>query len=159
MTRLRHEEEARMYEQMTRPQPDYATPAGAALLTTSFAARQQEDDEMTYSDVNRQMTLIFNVIVTVVACGVSIWLIARHLSAPSRLALSMGGAFIVGIAEVVIYAGYLRGLMEAKSTEKRKKEVKRVTDTWTTEKAKKKSAFAPEGPAAEGAVRNRKMRG
>lgn len=145
MARLRREEESRMYEQMTNPQPDVITPAGAALFTPSFEARRQEEDEMTYSDVNRQMTLIFNVIVTIVACGISIWLIARHFSAPARLALSMGGALIVGIAEVVIYAGYLRRLTEAKSKEKGKKEVKSITETWRTEKAEETSTARGNG--------------
>jgi len=117
---------------MTNGQSDFTTPAAPALFTPSSEAYRQEEDEMTYSDVNRQMTLIFNVIVTIVACGVSIWLIARHFSAPTRLALSMGGALIVGVAEVVIYAGYIRRLGEAKTKEKKTKEVKSISETWAT---------------------------
>jgi len=151
MARLRREEEARIYEQMTSPQSDFATPAAPALFTPAFEARRQEEDEMTYSDVNRQMTLIFNVIVTIVACGVSIWLIARHFSAPTRLALSMGGALIVGVAEVVIYAGYIRRLGEAKTKEKKKKEVKRVTESWTTGTTK----IEQKEPSSEKKIRQR----
>lgn len=101
-----------------------------APLTTS------EEDEMTYADVNRQMTLIINILVSLIACGISIWLVASHWKAPARLALSMCGSSLVGVAEVVIYAGYIRRLKDAKVKEKSKKEKKTITDTWIIEKGK-----------------------
>ena len=89
-----------------------------------------EDEEMTYADVNRQVALIINVLVSIVACGVALWMAARHWSVPSRLGLSMGGGGLVGVAEVAIYAGYLRRLTEAKQKEKKKTEKKEVFETW-----------------------------
>lgn len=94
-----------------------------------FAA--PSDDDITFSDVNRQLTLIINVLVSIIACGIAIWLVAGHIAAPKRLALAMVGALVVAVAEVAIYAGYLRRLGEAKVRERGKKERKVVSRTWT----------------------------
>lgn len=100
----------------------------------AFASSQQppadEEDEVTYADVDRQMTLILNVLVSIVACAVAIWVVARWWSTPARLALSMSGSLLVGVAEVVVYSGYIRRVSEAKGKEKRVKEVKEVVKTW-----------------------------
>ena len=96
------------------------------------------EDEMTYSDVNRQMTLIINVLVSIVTCSVAIWLVSRHLSTPIRLALSMSGSLVVAIAEVTIYSGYIRRLQEAKTQEKTKREMKVITETWVIEKSERR---------------------
>jgi len=90
-----------------------------------------EDDDITFADVNRQLTLIINVLVSIIACGIAIWLVAGHIAAPKRLALAMVGALVVAVAEVAIYAGYLRKLGEAKVMERGKKERRVVSKTWT----------------------------
>lgn len=135
MARLRRDEEARAYERMisksmvaSQASP-FAMKSGAQELLRS----KDDEDEMTYSDVNRQVTLIINILVTIVACSIAIWLIASHWSAPQRLALSMGGSGLIGVAEVVIYSGYIRRLHEAKSIEKKMPEKKIITSTWVSE--------------------------
>lgn len=133
MARLRREEESRNYADMlaasgTPSNPFSLTTKGTPLSSTHDSA---EDDEITFSDINRQLALIINVLISIIACGVSIWLVASHISAPKRLALAMSGALIVAVAEVAIYAGYLRRLKEAKVREKGRKERKTITKTWT----------------------------
>jgi len=130
MARLRRDEEERSYERMLNP-----TSSRDSQLFSSSAqpTRDGEDDEMTYSEVNRQMALIFNVLISVVCCSVAIWMAARHWSVPQRLALSMTGSLVVAVAEVVIYSGYLRRLSEAKAVEKKKVEVKEIAETWVIE--------------------------
>ena len=136
MARLRREEEAREYERMINPplpvetfQQRFPNSNGAKLFYPSHADIG-EDDETTYADVNRQMALIMNVLVSIVACSVAIWLAARHWSTPSRLGLSMGGSGIVGVAEVVVYAGYMRRLKEAREKGKKQIEIKEIVKTW-----------------------------
>ena len=136
MSRLRREEEARVYERMISPplpietfQQRFPNSASSKL----FAPSQidiGEDEEMTYADINRQMALIINVLVSIVACSVAIWLAARHWSTPSRLGLSMGGSGMVGMAEVAVYAGYIRRVKEAREKGKRLVETKEIIKTW-----------------------------
>lgn len=149
MARLRREEEARKYNAMLTSSTGGTSSNPFALPTQSSThnafAPADDEEEMTFSDINRQIALIINVLISIIACGVSIWLVASHISAPKRLALAMGGALLVAVAEVVIYAGYLRRLKEAKVKEKGKKETKTVVGTWTigrslTEKASSSTA-------------------
>ena len=136
MARLRRAEEAREYERIINPPPPMETfqqrfpNAYGAKLFSPSTADIGEDDETTYADINRQMALIINVLVSIVACSVAIWLAARHWSTPSRLGLSMGGSGMVGVAEVVVYAGYIRRLKEARKKGKKQIEIKEIVKTW-----------------------------
>ena len=135
MAHLRREEEERIYERMTNPLPAetftqrFPNSAHNNLFNTSLTDAG-EDDDISYADINRQMALIINILVSIVACSVAFWLVARHWSTPSRLGLSMGGSGMIGIAEVVIYAGYLRRLKEARQKGKKEVEMKEIVKTW-----------------------------
>jgi hypothetical protein len=138
MARLRREEESRGYERMTHDPPGveafssrYPTASAAhAFSSTAAYIPATETDEMTYADIDRQMMLIFNVLVSVVACAAAIWMVGKWWSTPARLALSMSGSLLVGVAEVVVYTGYIRRLGEARGKEKNVKEVKKIINTW-----------------------------
>ena len=136
MARLRREEELRAYDRMVNPPPPLETFAQRfpGAPQTPFAGDQvtkaEEAEEITYADINRQVALIFNILISIVACSAAIWMAAHQWSVPSRLGLSMGGGGTVGIAEVVVYAGYLRRIKEAKTKEAKKVEVKEIVDTW-----------------------------
>lgn len=137
MARLRAEEESRAYERMLNPPAPLETfsqrfPNSAAHAFSSTASHMppEADDDMSFANVNSQMALIANVLISVICCAAAIWMVARWWSTPARLALSMSGSFVVGAAEVVIYMGYVRRVDEAKGKEARKKEVKEVLRTW-----------------------------
>jgi hypothetical protein len=140
MARLRREEEARSYERMTNPPPPMETFAQRFPMASaahafpssyqSIGTSDPDDDGTTYADVDRQVTLIFNVLISIIACAAGIWITARWWSTPMRLALSMSGSLLVGVAEVVVYAGYIRRVGEAKTQEKKVKEVKEIVNTW-----------------------------
>ncbi|KAF2195416.1 hypothetical protein K469DRAFT_543192 [Zopfia rhizophila CBS 207.26] len=137
MERLRREEEARAYERMLNRPPAPETfaqrfPASplARLNPTAADLAADEDDEVTYADVNRQVILIINVLVSIIACSVFIWVAARHWSTPKRLGLSMSGSGMIAVAEVVIYSGYVRKIKEAKLKEKKKPEIKQIIESW-----------------------------
>lgn len=131
MARLRHEQEYREYEQMTQPIPPKETFSQRVPSAPSYDSyTSTEDDEITYSDINRQMTLILNVLISIVCCSAALWIAARHWSTIARLSLSMSGSILVAVAEVVIYSGYMRRLGEAKAKEGKVKEVKEIVNTW-----------------------------
>jgi hypothetical protein len=140
MARLRREEEARSYKRMTEPALPMETFAERFPLSSSahaFSSTYQpandsdaDDGDVTYADVDRQLALIFNVLLSIVACAAAIWVAARWWSTPARLAVSFAGSLLVGVAEVVVYGGYIRRLSEAKGKERALKEVKEVVRTW-----------------------------
>lgn len=145
MARLRREEEDRAYERMINPplptetfSQRFPNSSHAALFPTALAD-VGEDDEVSYADVNRQMALILNILISIVACSVAIWLAARHWSTPARLGLSMGGSGMIGIAEVVVYAGYLRRIKEAREKGKKDVEIKEIVKTWVIGGEEKKT--------------------
>jgi hypothetical protein len=135
MARLRREEEARAYERMINPPPPMETFAQRFPLSSSAHAfpsfhEPEPEDEVTYADVSRQMAMIANVLLSIIACAGAIWIAARWWSTPTRLALSMSGSLLVGIAEVVVYGGYIRRVSEAKGKEKGVQEIKEIVKTW-----------------------------
>lgn len=136
MARLRHEEEARAYERMLNPSEPTETfeqrfpRSSASKLFSDGQVQLAEDDEMTYADVSRQMALIVNILLSIVACSVALWLVASSWSVQSRLALSMGGSILVALAEAAVYAGYLRRLKEAQERGKKQVEIKEIIKTW-----------------------------
>lgn len=136
MRNLRQEEEARAYERMINPPPSretfadrFASGPSPALFTTT-QKEIDEDDDITYADINRQLALIINILVSIVACSVAIWMASRHWSTPSRLGFSMGGSILVGVGEVVVYAGYIQRMKDAREKSKKHKEVKKIISTW-----------------------------
>jgi TMEM199 family protein len=140
MARLRREQEERSYERMTNPPQPTETfaqrfPASSAVHAFSSSYQNintsdSDDDGLTFADVDRQMALILNVLLSIVACAGAIWVAARWWNTPARLALSMSGSILVGVAEVVVYSGYIRRVGEAKGKERGVKEVKEIVNTW-----------------------------
>lgn len=136
MKHLRQEEEARAYERMINPLPPRETFADrfasgpSPTLFTTTQKEIDEDDDITYADINRQLALIINILVSIVACSVAIWIASRHWSTPSRLGFSMGGSVLVGVGEVVVYAGYIQRMKDAREKSKKQKEVKKLISTW-----------------------------
>lgn len=143
MTRLRAEEEQRIYERMTYTSPKKETysqifpGAGKAFVSPSRDLDDQNAPAITSRDIDRQLTLIINILVSIIASGIAIFIIARHWPAPQRLALSLVGSLVIAIAEVVIYNSYLRHVDSAKTNEVKKKEVREVTDSWTVQGSSK----------------------
>lgn len=144
MARLRREEEQRQYERMTNPPPQaetFSQQYPRARQTAAFAEVNRPvskedlgDDDVTYEDVHRQLMLILNFVVSIAGVALTLWVAARWWSTPARLFLTMGGSIVVGIAEVVVYSGYIWHLGEAKKKENKVREVKEVVGTWVVEK-------------------------
>ncbi|EMC96046.1 hypothetical protein BAUCODRAFT_514440 [Baudoinia panamericana UAMH 10762] len=145
MQRLRQQEEQRQYERMLNAQPPLETFSQrfpAAVTAPAFnpaysygSAGTSEEDEVTYADVNRQMILIINVLVSIVTCSIFVWIAARRWSVPQRLGLSMSSSGIVAVAEVAIYLGYIKRVKDAKQRELKRAEKKEIVETWIIEKS------------------------
>ena len=152
MARLRKEEEQRQYDNMLNPSPPIGSLSqrfpkamsshGPAAGVGPFGTVPDEVDEMTYADVNRQMVLIINVLISIICCSVFIWIAARRWDVPQRLGLSMSGSGIVAVAEVGIYMAYIKRIKDAKETEGKIVEKKEIVETWVldgTENSEKSS--------------------
>lgn len=138
MARLREDEEERAYERMINPPQPHETFSQRYPSAAPAIPVVEEADELVYADVNRQLALIINVLVSIIACSVAIWMAARHWSVPQRMALSMTGSGLVAAAEIVIFSGYIRRVRDAKQVEKAKIETKEVVETWVIDKHEKK---------------------
>lgn len=167
MARLRREEELRAYGRMTNPPPPMETFAQrfpASSAANAFAMNHEppksEEDELVYADIDRQMALILNVLVSIIACAGAIWVVARWWSTPVRLALSMSGSALVGVAEVVVYSGYIRRVGEAKGQAKKLKEVKEVVKTWVVggEDDEDRPSVPIESKEDEGSIKARRRK-
>ena len=143
MARLRAEEEARAYERMINPNPLTKLESFSQRFpsTTHFSLGAEvpasHEDELSYEEVHRQIILIINVIVSIVACAVFVWIAARHWSVPKRLGLSMGSSGAVAVAEVVVYSSYVRKVAEAKRKEKKKPEIKEIVQSWVIDSSRR----------------------
>ncbi|KAK4222094.1 endoplasmic reticulum-based factor for assembly of V-ATPase-domain-containing protein [Podospora fimiseda] len=126
---------------MTNPTPPmetfsqrFPTSTGMAQAFAAVNRPTQKDDtgddDITFNDVNRQLMLILNFVLSIFGVAASLWVLARWWSTPARLFLTMGGSLLVGIAEVALYGGYIWHLGEAKKKDKGFKEVKEIVQTW-----------------------------
>lgn len=176
MARLRREEEARSYERMVNPPPrlesfqdrypQSASASAFAQVNRPVNAADMGDDDVTYNDVHRQVTLILNFLVSILGVAATLWVVARWWSVPARLFLSMGGAMLVGVAEVAVYSGYVWRLGEAKEKHKQKQdaevEIKEVMQTWVVGEdgeAKDDTKGLLESKEGDGPVRRRNTAG
>ncbi|KAI1249401.1 hypothetical protein MGN70_009014 [Eutypa lata] len=141
MARLRHEEEERSYQRMLQKAPlreSFAQRFPAAPIAHSFAEVNKplkasdigDDFAVEYGDVQKQLTVIFNFLLSIFGTGAALWLVARWWSTPARLFLSLGGSIVVAIAEVAVYSAYNWRMTEGEKKENKKKETKEVMKTW-----------------------------
>lgn len=139
MARLRHEEEERSYERMLKkapPRESFARRDPTAPMAHSFAEVNRPSrasdigDEIEHGDIQKQITLVINFLVSVFGCAAALWMAARWWSVPARLFLSLGGSIMVAIAEVAVYSAYTWRMEEGEKVEKKKKEVKKIVQTW-----------------------------
>ncbi|KAF4814557.1 hypothetical protein CGCTS75_v013310 [Colletotrichum tropicale] len=141
MARLRREEEERTYQRMLK-QPSRMEAFSQQFPNASSRAhvfaevnrpmRESDngDDEVTFGDVQKQVIVILNFLLSVVGVGATIWIAARWWSLTSRIFLTMGGCIVVLIAEVAVYSGYVWRMTEAKASRKEPKEIREVMQTW-----------------------------
>jgi len=123
-----------------------------------MSATDTGDSDVTYADIDKQMAVIFNVLISIVACAAAIWMVARWWSTPARLAASMGGAGLVGVAECVVYWGYIRRVGETKREERGRSEVREVVGTWVVggeEEVRREEEVLIEEKSGSGEVRRR----
>lgn len=156
MARLRAEQEARDYERMLTPATApaggknpfarYAAPNSAKAwdLGDSSAgdAEEEPEQEARLKDVDAQISLIINILVSILACGATFFLLLRYTgwSDEIRVLVSMLGAVVVGIAELALYVGFVMRTDDAKRKEKGRKEERTIQRTWVIE-GKQKADF------------------
>ncbi|KAI5863837.1 endoplasmic reticulum-based factor for assembly of V-ATPase-domain-containing protein [Durotheca rogersii] len=139
MARLRREQEQRSYERMLQkapPRESFAQRFPLAPLAASFAEVNRPSnpsdlgEDIENGDIQRQITLIINFLVSIFGCGAALWIAARWWSVPARLFLSLGGSLVVAIAEVAVYSAFTWRAAEGEKSRKNIREVKQVVQTW-----------------------------
>jgi len=88
------------------------------------------DEEEGKDDISP--SLVLNIVLSVVMCaGVAFHLTRWWPNDGVRVLVSLGTAILVGVAEVTVYAAYLRKVEESKTMERRKKERKELIGEYT----------------------------
>ena len=168
MARLRREEASRAYERMVKPPPRHETfderfPNAARSFAEANRVTNEADlgdDDVTYSEVHRQVMLLVNFLVSIVGVAVTLWIAARWWSLPARMLLTLGGSIAVAIAEVGVYQAYLWRLAQARERQGAVREVKELVETWVVghdgqDKGEKPVLLKDRNDDAEGTVRRR----
>ncbi|ODV78261.1 uncharacterized protein CANTADRAFT_90627 [Suhomyces tanzawaensis NRRL Y-17324] len=121
MERLRLEAKEREYERLVNPSPQHQT------------LYEQSNDQLTpaqaHKELKSQVTTIVNILISVASVAYAIWYwtdTSWKLKDSYRILLCLFFALLVLVAEVVVYLGYLNKIEDAKVTERRTKEVKKV---------------------------------
>ncbi|RMZ83349.1 hypothetical protein DV737_g1695, partial [Chaetothyriales sp. CBS 132003] len=106
MARLRAEQEQREYRAMV-------------------AQRDRGSGECADEKDDIYPSLVFNILLSVVMCSVAVFVVTRYWSSAGvRVLVSLGAGLVVGVAEVGVYAIYLRNVRVGREKERRKKEKK-----------------------------------
>lgn len=123
MARLRQMQKEEEYQRLINPAPAY----------TSLYEEKLTEKELTPAQENKQLkshiTTIFNILISVASVMYAIWYWTNSLwglPVGHRVLMSLFFGLLVLIAEVVVYMSYLDKIEQAKVTERRKKEVKKV---------------------------------
>jgi TMEM199 family protein len=158
MARLRREEEERSYERMLKAPTTRETFAqrfpsapAAMSLADSFAEANRptrpEDlgsDEITHGEIQKQVTLIINFLISIVGCAAAIWMVSRWWSTTARLLLTLTGSIVVAICEVVVYNAYTWRMEEGEKKQRNAREVRKVVKTWVIgEQEPEKEGYEP----------------
>ncbi|KAI0018211.1 endoplasmic reticulum-based factor for assembly of V-ATPase-domain-containing protein [Xylariomycetidae sp. FL0641] len=169
MARLRREEEERSYERMTQrapPRESFAQRFPFAPMAQSFAevnkpskASDLGDDDIEFGDVQKQVTLIFNFLVSIIGSGAALWKAAQWWSVSARLFLSLGGALVVAVAEVAVYSAYQWRMAQGSKKEQQSKDNKKIVQTWVVgEQGEKKDEKEPPAVLKEGPDNDNQLR-
>ena len=124
MARLQARAEAASYRSML--DPTNSTNAMADPYES------EDEDDYTYTQLKADMSLIANVLFSIAGTGAAVWSVATGWGIPERVALSFVAGLVVGVAEVVVLAGYYRRIEEARARERARSkwEKKSVYRTW-----------------------------
>lgn len=121
MAKLRLDQERRDYRALLAKQEAESLQAAGA----------PQDDELEGQD-DISPSLVFNMLLSVVMCAVAAFYMTRWWPNDGvRVLVALGVAIVVGVAEVTVYAGYLRKVDESRRKERAKRERKEVIGEFT----------------------------
>ncbi|KAH8199874.1 hypothetical protein TruAng_005930 [Truncatella angustata] len=142
MARLRRDEEERSYERMLKAPPTRETfaqrfPQASMSMADSFAEANKPfqksdmgEEQISHGEVQKQVTLIINFLVSIAGCAAAFWIVAQWWSTTARLFLTLFGTIVVAVCEVAVYQAYSWRMEEGDRKQRNMKEVKEVVKTW-----------------------------
>lgn len=127
MERLKLEAKENEYKSLITPKPEF---------NSLYEDKLTDDDEKTPAQLTKEvkshLTTIINVLISVASVSYAIWYWTEtswKLPTSYRVLMSLFFGFLVLVAEVVVYLGYLNKIEDARHRERSKKEVKKVVKT------------------------------
>ncbi|KIW54058.1 hypothetical protein PV05_06449 [Exophiala xenobiotica] len=117
MARLRKEQERREY---------------ASLISKRTPLDTNEEDASEKDDITP--SLVFNILLSIVMCAGAMFYLTRWWRNDGlRVLVSLSTGILVGVAEVTVYAGYLRKVKLSREKERTKRETKEYIGEYTGE--------------------------
>lgn len=124
MERLRVEQERKEYNLLIKQREEQSQQALSGKIGV--------EDEDGSDDISP--SLVLNMSLSVAMCAWVAWHVTRWWPNDGiRVLVALGTALVVGIAEVAVYAAYLRKVEESRRKERRRKEKKEVIGEYTDE--------------------------
>lgn len=134
MARLRREEEARAYDRMLNapnlPAPPFDPYAAVHKPSSALDADADDAIAAVAKELNQQLMVVLNVLLTVFGTAAAVWWAARWWSPAARVLLSLGAAIVVAIADVVIFWVFAWRVGGGRKREGEREEVREVVKTW-----------------------------
>ncbi|KAL2426223.1 hypothetical protein ABEF95_000462 [Exophiala dermatitidis] len=135
MTRLRKDQERREY---------------AALVSKRKHPMDDDDDDEDGKSDEISPSLVLNILLSVVMCAAAMFYLTRWWGNDGlRVLVSLFSGIVVGVAEVTVYAGYLRKVRLSKQKERAKREKKVFIGEYCGEEDSNKIESRPSSAAAE----------
>lgn len=124
MTHLRAQQETKTYKDLLARQ---ARDEQRALLGRDASSEEEEKDDISPS-------LVLNILLSIVLCAAAAFHLTKWVFNDGvRVLVALGTGVLVGVAEVTVYASYLRKVDESRTKERKKRERKEVIGEYTGE--------------------------
>lgn len=129
MAHLKAEQERKTYATLTST---HSQSHQHSLFSNPNTVDQTSPSDTNTDEDNISPSLVLNILLSIVLCAIAVFQLTRYWPNDGvRVLLSLGVALVVGVAEVGVYAAYLRKVSEGRGRERSRREKKVILGEYT----------------------------